>query len=296
MIRTNLYITGMAGITREEPDYKNYIPDAGLRRRMSRVIRMSVASALMALEDSGRGETDAIVTGTGWGCLADTEKFLISILENSERLLNPSSFIQSTSNTIGAQIALMLEDKHYNSTYVHGGSSFESALLDSSLLISEGKKRILAGGFDELTLTKSHLLERMGMWKKYIPGEGSHFFVLEGEKGVHTHGRLAALEILPHGTSEEEVLPALKRFLAETGTEKSAADILCGDHKLLPLISEMGFNVKDYKMYCGEYPTASACALHQALISFREQGSPGRVVIVSKYINDVTTFMLTERV
>ena len=286
----------MAGITREEPDYKNYIPDAGLRRRMSRVIRMSVASALMALEDSGKGEIDAIVTGTGWGCLADTEKFLISILDNSERLLNPSSFIQSTSNTIGAQIALMLEDKHYNSTYVHGGSSFESALLDGSLLVSEGKKRILAGGFDELTLTKSHLLERMGMWKKYIPGEGSHFFVLEGEKGDHTHGKLAALEILPHGTAVEEVLPALKRFLAETGTEKSAAEILCGDHILLPPVSEMGFIVNDYKEHCGEYPTASACALHQALMAFKEQGGPERVVIVSKYINDVTTFMLTERV
>lgn len=286
----------MAGITREEPDYKNYIPDAGLRRRMSRVIRMSVASALMALEDSGKGETDAIVTGTGWGCLADTEKFLISILENSERLLNPSSFIQSTSNTIGAQIALMLEDKHYNSTYVHGGSSFESALLDASLLISEGKKRILAGGFDELTPTKSHLLERMGMWKMYIPGEGSHFFVLEGEKGEHTYGKLSAMQILPHGTDLEDVLPALKRFLTETETENSSAEILCGDHKLMPVISEMGFKVKDYKQHCGEYPTASACALQQALMAFKEQGGPDRVVVVSKYLNDVSTFMLTERV
>lgn len=285
----------MAGITREEPDYKNYIPDAGLRRRMSRVIRMSVASALMALEDSGNGKIDAIVTGTGWGCLADTEKFLISILDNSERLLNPSSFIQSTSNTIGAQIALMLEDKHYNSTYVHGGSSFESALLDASLLISEGKKRVLAGGFDELTPTKSHLLERMGMWKKYIPGEGSHFFVLEGERGEHVHGKISALEIIPHVTDGEEILASLRRFLADTGTETSSAEIICGDHKLLKPLSEMGFNVKDYKQHCGEYPTASACALRQALMAFRDQKGPERVIIVSKYINDVSTFMLTER-
>ena len=48
MMQTNLYIDGMAGIVSsghngtlnagDEPDYKTYIPDAGLRRRMSRLI------------------------------------------------------------------------------------------------------------------------------------------------------------------------------------------------------------------------------------------------------------------
>lgn len=296
MIRTNLYITGMAGITKEEPDYKNYIPDAGLRRRMSRVIRMSVASALMALEDSGSGEIDAIVTGTGWGCLADTEKFLISILDNSERLLNPSSFIQSTSNTIGAQIALMLEDKHYNSTYVHGGSSFESALLDASLLISEGRRRVLAGGFDELTPTKSHLLERMGMWKKYICGEGSHFFVLQGVKGERTHGRLSALDILPLGINESDALARFDLFLRESGADKGSFEILCGDHLLCPLLSLKGYKTTDYKHKCGEYPTASACAMQQAFGILSEKTAPERIVIVNKYLYDVFTFMLIEKV
>ena len=162
-IDTNLVIHGAAGVSSVEPDYKEFILDAGLRRRMSRVIRMSVAAAIMTLKDAGIEKIDAIVTGTGWGCLADTEKFLISIIQNQERLLNPSAFIQSTSNTVGAQIALMRGDKHYNSTYVHGSSSFESALFDSSLLINEGKGCVLTGGFDELTPTKSHLLGRMGM-------------------------------------------------------------------------------------------------------------------------------------
>ena len=185
MIRTNLYIEGMSGIVLgEEPDYKKYIPDPGLRRRMSRLIKMSVTSALMTVENSGGGSIDGIITGTGWGCLADTEKFLVSIYENNERLLNPSSFIQSTSNTIGAQIALMLDSKHYNNTFVHGGSSFECALIDSSLLLSEGKKRLLIGGFDELTPTKEHLFSRMGIWKIFYCGEGSHFFIASNKHRV----------------------------------------------------------------------------------------------------------------
>ena len=73
-MKTNLYIKGAAGISSIEPDYKDFIQDAGLRRRMSRVIRMSVASSIMAMSEANEKSFDAIVTGTGWGCLADTEK------------------------------------------------------------------------------------------------------------------------------------------------------------------------------------------------------------------------------
>lgn len=38
-IDTNLVIYGAAGVSSVEPDYKEFILDAGLRRRMSRVIR-----------------------------------------------------------------------------------------------------------------------------------------------------------------------------------------------------------------------------------------------------------------
>ena len=113
---------------------------------------------------------DGIITGTGWGCLSDTEKFLISILENGERMLNPTSFIQSTSNTIGAQVALLVDEKNYNNTFVHGGTSFEASMLDAMLKLQDDEsKNILVGGIDEMTPTKNHLLGRMGVWRNSSP-------------------------------------------------------------------------------------------------------------------------------
>ncbi|MDE6515660.1 MAG: beta-ketoacyl synthase chain length factor, partial [Bacteroidales bacterium] len=56
-------------------DLKTLIPDAGLRRRMSRIIKMAVSTAVDCL--GCVEETDAIdpiVTATGWGCLADSER------------------------------------------------------------------------------------------------------------------------------------------------------------------------------------------------------------------------------
>src|SRR5688572_30106632 len=73
-----------------EPDYKSYINPA-LIRRMGRIIKMGVASASMCLEDAGVKMPDAIITGTGLGCIVDTDKFLSSIIENEEQFLTPTS-------------------------------------------------------------------------------------------------------------------------------------------------------------------------------------------------------------
>src|SRR5438105_1957800 len=89
------------------PDYKEII-DPKLIRRMSRVIKMGVASAMACLQDAGVTNPDAIITGTAYGCLEDTGIFLSKMVERGEELLTPTSFIQSTHNTIAAQVALLL--------------------------------------------------------------------------------------------------------------------------------------------------------------------------------------------
>jgi len=306
MMQTNLYIDGMAGIVSsghngtlnagEEPDYKTYIPDAGLRRRMSRLIKMGVTSSLMAIENSGEGVIDGIITGTGWGCLTDTEKFLVSIYENSERLLNPSSFIQSTSNTIGAQIALMLDSKHYNNTFVHGGSSFECALLDSSLLLSEGKKRLLVGGFDELTPTKSHLFSRMGVWKDFCCGEGAHFFVASASKSKQTIGKISAIEILSQETLEEEIVEKCSSFLNENGLKFGDLQIILnGIDNLAGCFENLNTALLNFKEECGEYPTSGAYALFRGLNLLSGEKGKKHILIVNRYIADVFTFLLIEK-
>ena len=104
---------------------------------MSRIIKMGVRR-MECLKEAGVENPGAIITGTAYGCLADTESFLTKMVENKEELLTPTAFIQSTHNTVGAQIALMLKCHNYNNTFVHRGFSFENALLDA-IIIDTGK-------------------------------------------------------------------------------------------------------------------------------------------------------------
>ena len=51
----------------QEPDYKEMITNANLRRRMSRMIKMGVACGLECLKDIPSEKVDAIITATGLG-------------------------------------------------------------------------------------------------------------------------------------------------------------------------------------------------------------------------------------
>ena len=59
-------------------------------RRMSRIIKMELPVTGMYQYPTFR--KSMIITATGLGCLADTEKFLNTIIENEEQLLNPTPF------------------------------------------------------------------------------------------------------------------------------------------------------------------------------------------------------------
>lgn len=120
-------------------DIKVLIPEMNLRRRMSRVVKSGVAAGIESLLEFGaRAPIDAIITATGLGCIADSEKFLDGLIAGDETMLNPTPFIQSTFNTVGAQIALLRGLHCYNTTYVHRWTSFENALTDAALRIGAG--------------------------------------------------------------------------------------------------------------------------------------------------------------
>src|SRR5690554_3696017 len=137
-------------ITAFDPDYKQYISPAAARR-MAKGIKMGVVASKIAMEEAGVETVDAIVTGTGMGCMIDSEKFVSAIIDNNEQYLTPTSFIQSTHNTVAGQIALGIECKGYNFTYVHSAISFESALLDAKMqLENDEATNILVGGVEEL--------------------------------------------------------------------------------------------------------------------------------------------------
>ena len=133
-----------------DPNYKDYIP-AAAARRMAKGIKMSTISSRTALDEAGLENVDAIMVGTGLGCIGDSAKFVSDIIDNNEQYLTPTRFIQSSHNTVSGQIALAIGCTGYNFTYVNASVSFESCLIDALLqLRTDEAKNVLVGGVDEL--------------------------------------------------------------------------------------------------------------------------------------------------
>src|SRR5690606_35820815 len=107
----------------KEPSYKSYIAPLAARR-MSKGLKMSVAAAKSALSQASLTQVDGIITGTGMGAVIDSERFLNNVISNDEAYLAPTAFIQSTHNAVSGHLALELQCKGYNMTYVHGSASF----------------------------------------------------------------------------------------------------------------------------------------------------------------------------
>ena len=146
-----------------EPDYSKYFSPMAARR-MGSLLKRSLVTAMAALGDYP--VPDAIVTGTGLGCIANTEKFLSAMIDNQEEFLQPTYFMQSTHNTIGSQSAQHLKCHGYNCTYSHRGTSFDSSLLDAFLQMRAGAIRsALVGGHDEMTPAYFKMLGKIGYWK-----------------------------------------------------------------------------------------------------------------------------------
>jgi 3-oxoacyl-(acyl-carrier-protein) synthase len=286
-----------------EPDYKEYVTDAGLRRRMSRLVKMGVAAALNCVKGSPAESIDAIITATGLGCLTDTEKFLNNIETNDERLLNPTSFIQSTFNTVGAQIALILKNHNYNFTYVHRGFSFETAIIDAMMLLKDKEaENVLVGSVDEITEYSYEVMKRMGFWHNGAKmGEGSQFFMLSSKPSENDFASLKAVKTIPlnplKGTSEE-----VSSFLEQNNTSLKDIDLLLlgdsGDPKQDAAILNLkkglfkGMPFVSFKHLCGEYQTASSFGLFCAAnilkkgtvpAMLKPEGKPGKLEKILLY-------------
>jgi 3-oxoacyl-(acyl-carrier-protein) synthase len=268
-----------------EPDY-NGIIDPKASRRMSRIIKMSVASALGCLKDAGITSPGAIITGTAYGCLEDTGSFLTTMVEEDEEPVSPMAFVQSTHNTIGAQIALLLKNNSYNNTFVSGGASFENALLDAMMLLTEGSANVLVGGMDEITAISHIILSRSGLYKRKpgsnlnlfktnskgtIAGEGAAFFLLANSALPGDFACIDAVATFYKPKDITETEQQVKSFFTAQSVNCDDIDLLItgnnGDAKNDGIYAQLqqslfsGTPSCSYKQLCGEYPTSTAFAL-----------------------------------
>jgi 3-oxoacyl-(acyl-carrier-protein) synthase len=287
-----------------EPDYKEFIQPMKMRR-MGRMLKMGIAAASKCLHDAGVEVPDAIITGTGLGMFGDTEKFLRGIIDNSETLLTPTPFIQSTHNTVGAHIAVILKCNKYNLTYVNDYLSFESSLLDSMIRLEEDPaEKILLAGIDEMTDTYFIITQNAGWWKNdidsnlslldhknsgSIAGEGASFFVVTKEKHPDNYARFAGVKTFYKPISEEETDLFILDFLAENGLCPEDMDMVMSGLNGNPESDKEYYRVQNglfknkpfayYKHLCGEYYTASSFASWLGAKILKEQDWPKEIFL-----------------
>ena len=221
------------------PDYKQYISPSSLRR-MSKVMRMSLTASKVCLEIARIEQPDAIIIGSGLGCVQDTAKFLNQVIDQKEQLLNPTAFIQSTHNTVSGQIALLLSCQQYNLTFSQKTISFETALLDAIMLLGEnGIRHILLGGVDEIVEESFDLMVQSGCVKTgmednilesrsdgAVAGEGATFFLLSDTLSEGSLARIDDLEIIHMVEGIDELRARLESFLARNGLTTEDIDLL----------------------------------------------------------------------
>ena len=186
-------------------EYGRYIPPMKARR-MGRLLKRALATALKAMESSGIEKPDAILNGTAMGCMEHTLQLLNGLSAEGESVSMPTAFMQSTHNTVATQIAIFTGNHGYNTTYSHRNVSFELALQDAFLRLRAGRLRTaLVCANDELTelqrqqprfFGQLEVQDRSEAWMLSIePGEHP-LYELENVRIIHQKGAEDRAEII----------------------------------------------------------------------------------------------------
>jgi 3-oxoacyl-(acyl-carrier-protein) synthase len=187
----------------DDPDFKQYF-SPNEARRLGKILKRALITSREALKAAGTETPDAIITGTGLGCIENTEIFLDKLVRGGEQLLNPTHFMNSTHNTISSLVAIDTTCKGYNSTYANNGISFECALQDA--VLGGGARTVLVGAHDEMTPQYFEFLKKAGYFKfpttpcgegsgeRSFAGETAVAMVISNEKTDRAYCRIEGLE------------------------------------------------------------------------------------------------------
>jgi len=315
-----------------DEEYKSVIRPMTLRR-MSKAVKMSLFSAIQALKKAGLEKPDSILVGTGQGCMQDTEKFMQHMSESEAQLLSPTSFIQSTHNTVSGQIALYLKCMGQNMTYTQNSVSFESCLLDAQLQFELDKEtdHILVGAVDETSpeftyfqkldgQIKSNLIKNTALLDSQTAGtlisESCAFFSISRERTSTSIAVCKAVRILNFARLDE-VEESILQFLGDHDLDPSRIDAVIlgnnGDSKYDQYyqgLQEGIFNNSSqlsFKNFTGDNNSISAIGFALGVSILQHQRIPGkfqlnkkipgnlqRILIYNQYLGRNHGFILLE--
>ena len=313
-----------------EPVYEG-IP-SGTLRRMGRAVRLGVGAAVPVLKQVEK-IPGGLIIGTSMGGMEDCIKFLNQIIEYNEGTLTPTNFVQSTANAVAGQLGLLNKNKGYNITHVHRGFSFENAVIDADMQITENPgNSYLVGAVDEIS-AYNYNIERLDGWYKKeecsakklytsdspgsIAGEGSAMFIVN-DNSRDAIAQFSAVHIF-HTGDAEVVKDQLKQFLQTNLLEAEKPGLFLsgenGDNRFLKFytacesVAGNDVPVARFKHMCGEYPTASGFALWLAceilkqnsvpehmMKSAADAGNSRHILIYNNYKGIQHSFMLINRI
>lgn len=283
-----------------DTDYSKFF-DVTALRRMSRIVKYGTAAGLIALNDAGIKTPDAISTGTGYGLLELSQRFLRDFISTNEGVVSPTSFIQSTHNTVSSNIALLTACHGHNNTFSQKWFSLESALYDAQFLLKEGKQNVLVGTYEEIgefnyaSLMQTNDLQaepcsNLAMFSQnndgVIVGEGAAYFLMAHEQNTTTYCKLKAFKTA-HNNENIEIL--LQEFLAKNNLRNSDVDVVMngmnGDKSNDAVFNTINKNLFEdatqlaYKHLCGEHMTAVSFAIYAIAQIFKQQQIPSTLVL-----------------
>lgn len=317
------------------PEFKNYINPIQLRR-LNRMLRIGLTAATICLRDARVQTPEGIITGTGYGFLDETAKFLRELLQQQEKQLTPTYFMQSTYNALSGLIALSVKCMGYNNAYVSRGLAFENVLDDAMLkLIENPDANYLVGAFDEaaevqysaskrVTHFKAEQIHNLDLFntttKGSIQGEGAAFFMLSGKPSDTTWCALHDMQFIYNPADAEEIKTGIAEFLLKNSLLIQDIDLwvdgASGDivhDRIMNDLAQTTFNGifhTRFKHLCGESCTASSFALWLGASIIRHQHVPDTlkvypeknpvqlktILIVNQYMNKNFSFFLLRQV
>lgn len=199
-----VYVTAIVKDVPAE-EYSRYLPPMKARR-MGKLQKRALVTALKAMEISGIGEPDAILNGTAMGCMENTVQMLNGLAAEGEAMNMPTCFMQSTHNTVASMMAIYTKNHGYNNTYSHRTVSFELALQDAFLRLRTGRLRTaLVCANDELTDLQLHnptffgqleVLDRSEAWMLSVEPGGNPLYEIENVRVIHQKGAEDRAEII----------------------------------------------------------------------------------------------------
>ncbi len=192
-----VYVTAIVNDVPAE-EYNRYLPPIKARR-MGKLQKRALVTALKAMEISGVAHPEAILNGTAMGCMEHSVQLLKGLEQEGETVNMPTAFMQSTHNTVASLIAIHTGNHGYNNTYAHRTVSFECALQDAWLQLRTGRLRTaLVCANDEITefqqqhprfFGQMEYADRSEAWMLSVEPGAQPLYELENVRIIHKKGQ-----------------------------------------------------------------------------------------------------------